>query len=100
MLKIIPTIFSLLILISYSKFVHAPSLYSLRDRLCAIQNEQLSNVFDRHMTNSKRLQHDIENLIGLEMFVTREMHRLPSMIAVCIPSRVSEHFFCKMPTKR
>lgn len=87
-------------MISYSKFVHATSLYSLRDRLCAIQNEQLSNVIDRHITNSKRLQHDIEKLIGLEMFVRREEHRLPSVIAVCVPSRLSEHFFAKISTKR
>lgn len=76
------------------------SLYSLRDQLSAIQSEQLNNVIDRFNSNSKRLQYELEHLIGLELFATREEYRLPTMIAVCIPNRWSEQFFTKIPSDR
>lgn len=85
---------------SYTKFVHASNLYSLRDKLYAIRNEQLNNVIDRQVTNAKRLQYEIENLFGLELFVTREQHRLPTMIAICIPNRFNEQFFRKYSSER
>lgn len=75
--------------------MNASSVFSLRELLYALQGEQLNNVIDRQMTNAKRLQYEIENIIGLELFVTRNEYRLPTVISICIPNRFSDQFLTR-----
>ena len=63
-------------------------IYALYEALFLVIDEGIEKVFDRHMTNHRRLVAGLEDL-GLQLFVTPEA-RLPMLNSVCVPDGVDE----------
>lgn len=52
-------------------------------------------MIERFLTNAKRLQFQIEHLIGLDLFVRMEDQRLPTETTVCIPNGTNSEQFIR-----
>lgn len=75
-------------------------LYILRENLNKIIEEGLPNVIERHYVSSRRLQTALEQVIGLELFVGREEHRLPTVVTVKMPVGINDKSFTKYLSDR
>jgi alanine-glyoxylate transaminase/serine-glyoxylate transaminase/serine-pyruvate transaminase len=63
-------------------------VYALYEALFLVIEEGIENVFERHMTNHRRLVKGLEDL-GLNLFVTPEA-RLPMLNSVSVPEGTDE----------
>lgn len=86
--------------LSYSDLVPVPFLYILRENLNKIIDEGLSNVIERHYVNSRRFQTALVNVIGLDLFVEMEKHRLPTVVTVKMPVGINDKSFTKYLSDR
>lgn len=84
----------------YSDLVQVSFLYILRENLNKIIEEGLPNVIERHSASSKRLQTALEHVIGLELFVQTEGHRLPTVVTVKMPVGINDKSFTRYLSDR
>lgn len=84
----------------YADLVPVSFLYILRDNLNKIIDEGLPNVIERHYVSSRRLQTALVKVIGLELFVDVEEHRLPTVITVKMPVGINDKSFTKYLSDR
>lgn len=75
-------------------------IYVLRENLNKIVDEGISNVHERHSMCAKRLQSALEKVIGLELFVESDRHRLPTIVTVKMPIGMNAKRFVKCLSER
>lgn len=84
----------------YTDLVPVSFLYILRENLHKIMDEGLPNVIKRHRKSSRRLQTALMEIIGLDLFVEKEEHRLPTIITVKMPVGITDKLFTKYLSDR
>lgn len=84
----------------YSELIPSTIVYELQTNLSKIINEGITNVCDRHLSSSRKLQSALENVIGLEMFVEKDCNRLPTIITVKMPVGINAVRFAKCLSER
>lgn len=86
--------------VRYADLVPVSFLYILRENVNKIIDEGLSNVIERHYVNSRRLQTALQKVIGLDLFVEVEEHRLPTVVTVKMPVGINDKTFTKYLSDR
>lgn len=70
-------------------------MLDMRQVLVLVCGEGLGKSVDRYYEHSKRLQHELCNNIGLDLFVDQVKYRLPSAVVAILPNRVNGKRFVK-----
>lgn len=75
-------------------------MIEMREALVKICDEGIGKCIDRFYFGSKYLQDELQNVIGLEMFVDQAQRRLPTIIIAKLPHRVRTKIIVKYLTQR